>query len=78
MPNPFSAENVRKSVHDTLDQGLAAIPDGKRSAVLIDATNERVQILLAIKAGESWQLTGGAVYDGEHVAGHVSVVGSWK
>lgn len=73
----FSPENVRKAVHASLDEAMRAVPKGKRSAVLIDATNERVQLLLAIKAGDSWQFTADATYDGSHVAGHVSLLGSW-
>jgi hypothetical protein len=79
MPDsPFSLASTAKSVHATLDEALLAIPDGKRSAVLIDATNERVQMLLAIRAGAHWQIAGGAVYDGDHVTGHVTVAGSWR
>lgn len=78
MPDIFSPANLQKAVHDTLDQALTAIPDGKRSAVLVDATNERVQLLLAIRAGETWTIAGGAVYDGAHVQGRVAIAGSWK
>ena len=78
MPNIFSLANTAKSVHASIDEALLAIPKGKRSAVLIDATNERVQMLLAIRAGDNWQIAGGAVYDGAHVAGRVSLAGSWR
>lgn len=74
----FSPENTSKSVHDTLDAGLAAVPEGRRSAVLIDATQDQVQLLLAVRAGDSWQIAGGAVYDGRHVKGKVAVMWSGK
>jgi len=78
MPDFFSPANLAKSVHDTLDEATAAIPPGRKSAILIDATNERVRMLLAIKAGDNWTIAGGADYDGAHVTGRVSIAGSWK
>lgn len=78
MSDFFSPSVLAKSVHDTLDEATAAIPPGRKSAVLIDATQERVRLLLAIKAGDNWTIAGGADYDGNHVTGRVAVAGSWK
>jgi hypothetical protein len=77
MADIFSAAKLAKSVHDTLDGATAAIPPGRKSAVLIDATNERVRMLLAIKAGDAWTIAGGADYDGKHITGKVAIAGSW-
>lgn len=78
MSDFFSPAQLAKSVHDTLDEATAAIPPGRKSAVLIDATNERVRLLLAIKAGDNWTIAGGGDYDGHHVAGKIAVVGSFR
>jgi hypothetical protein len=78
MPDIFTAANLAKSIHASLDDATAAIPAGKKSAVLIDATNERVRMLLALKAGDNWTIAGEMAYDGDRVLGKVSVAGSWK
>lgn len=77
MPDIFSPENLAKSVHQTLDEATAAIPDGKRVAVLVDATQDQVHVMLAMRAGDHWRLSGTAGWDGAHVAGRIAVAGSW-
>ena len=78
MSDFFSPAQLAKSVHATLDEATAAIPPSRKSAVLIDATQERVRLLLAIKAGDNWTIAGGGDYDGKHVQGKISVAGSWR
>jgi hypothetical protein len=77
MSDLFSPANLQKAVHDSLEQATAAIPEGKTGALLLDATTDRVQVLLAVKAGDAWTISGVAQYDGHHVAGKVAVAGSW-
>lgn len=78
MSDIFSPSKLRKAVHASLDDATAALPPGKRGAVLIDATQDRVRALLVFKAGDAWTVAAEAQYDGEAVAGKVAVAGSWK
>jgi hypothetical protein len=77
MSDLFSPSSLQKAVHDSLEQATAAIPPGKNGAILVDATTERVQVLLAERVGESWTFSVGVAYDGNHVSGKVAVAGSW-
>jgi len=78
MPDLFSPAALRKSVHDSLDKAQLAIPPGKHGAVLVDATTDGgAQVLLVHRIGDAWTVMGQADYTGHHVAGKVSIAGSW-
>lgn len=77
MSNLFSPANLQQAVRDSLEESIATIAPGKKGALLIDATSERVQLLLAAKVGDAWTIAGTAAYDGHHIAGKVAVAGSW-
>lgn len=80
-PDIFSPDQLRQSVHDTLDQALAAIPPGKSGALLVDGTvthdGGEARVLLAQRVGKDWQVQVGGEWDGHHVAGKVALAGSW-
>jgi hypothetical protein len=77
MSSLLSPANLQKAVRDSLEESIATIPPGKKGALLVDATSDRVQIHLAEKVGDAWVIAGTVAYDGRHVAGKVAVAGSW-
>jgi len=77
VPDLFSPAALRKSVHDSLDDAMLAVPPGKHGAVLVDATSDRVRALLVTRIGKDWSVMGAADYDGHHVDGKVAIAGSW-
>lgn len=81
-PDPLSPSVIAKSVHDTLDQAMAAIPAGKSGAVLIDGTigldgKPAAQAVIVQKIGANWAVAASAAWDGAHVEGKVAIEGSW-
>jgi hypothetical protein len=86
MPDPtpiFTPAALSKSVHDTLDQAMVAIPPGQDGAILIDGTvtsagRPAAHVLIATRIGDHWQLAAGAGWDGHAVEGKVAMMGSWK
>lgn len=73
MPNPFDPSNTAHSVHDTLEDAYAAIPPGKRRALIVDAsTKDRaVTALYVERLDHGWSVAldgewrGGAKVDGK-------------
>lgn len=59
-------------------ESFAAVPDGKRGALVVIADEHGSRALLAAKLGDHWKVAagGGADWAGP-VTGTVAVVGSW-
>lgn len=81
MPSPFSPEVIAKSVHDSLAQAYAALPEGKSHALIVDATTEgggNVRALYVQRVGDGWNVALEGVWNGrEHAAGKVSLLKAW-
>lgn len=81
MSEIFTPDGLRQSVHDTLDAALAAIPDGKSGALLVDGTlthgGAAARVVLAQRVGKTWAVSIGGDWDGHHVGGKVAIAGSW-
>lgn len=81
MPSIFSPEALRQSVHDTLEQSLAAVPEGKTGAIIIDGTKTaaggEVQLLVVRKFGDHVAIVGGGTWDGAHVEGKFALAAAW-
>lgn len=83
--NPFSYLAEAQAVHATMDQALAAIPAGKRGALLAQAVTDQYgvtheQLMVAARIGSNWQLAGGADWDGnlkDKASISVGVMGAW-
>jgi hypothetical protein len=75
----LSPDALRRSVHNTLDEAYAAIPDGKSHVVLIDATTEAgVRALYAQRIAGGWEVVlEGAWQGGGHVDGKVAALKAW-
>lgn len=81
MAGLFSTAAIRESVFKSVDEATAAIPPGRHTAVIIDATKDAsgtsASALLVHRVGDTWAVVTEAQYDGHRVAGKVSVAGSW-
>ncbi len=57
---------------------LAAIPEGKRGALLVIADETGAQVHVAARIGDHWKVAaaGGRRWDGA-VEGKVAVIGAW-
>lgn len=77
LPDFFSPTQLAKSVHDTLDAATALLPENKKHAILIDATQEQVQAIYVQKVNDNWQLSLQGAYDGSHVKGKIATAISW-
>jgi len=83
---PLSAESIARSVHDSVNSAMAALPPDKNNAMFIDATYDKgkatgVQIgyvrRFTTDRGSEWKVVGVGEYVGTHVAGKVLVAGAW-
>ncbi len=74
-PSPFS-QNAILRVLATLNDS-AIVPAGKRGALLVLATTEGVQAVVATKLDDHWSFHAEADYSGGKVAAGVSVIASW-
>lgn len=75
MPSqtPLS-DAVKQSIADA----FAAVPDGKRGALLVLADEHGAKAMVAAKLGGSWKVAAGTAVDWTgHVSGQVSILGSW-
>lgn len=79
MPlNPFSADAIAKSVHKTLDEAMVALPEGKKHALLIDAsTDNGVKAVYVSKIDDKWQIALETGYDGHAAHGRVATALVW-
>lgn len=77
MPD-FSLASTAKSVHASLDEAFAAIPDGHRGAFFVLADETGARAVVAARIGDHWQLAAGAdkPWHGP-VSGLVGLMGSW-
>lgn len=70
MSDLLSPDVLNKAVHDTLDQAIAAIPNGKRNALLIDGTVNKdgpnFQAMWVHKVNDTWHIAVQGAYDGPH------------
>lgn len=78
MPAPFDPAALRAAVHDSLDQALASIPEGRRGALLVLVDQDGARAQVAAKLGGKWQLAAGAdrPWDGP-IVGRIALAGSW-
>lgn len=88
IPNPIPAlditpTSIAKSTHDDLNGALAAIPDGKHGALLIDGTAKdafakpQVRALVVQKIAGNWAVMTSFGWDGHHVEEKIAIGGSW-
>jgi hypothetical protein len=78
----FSPDTLRRSVHNTLDEAYAAIPDGKNHVLLIDGTvgdgSDAVRALYAQRIAGGWQVVlEGDWHGGTQVAGKIAALKAW-
>lgn len=79
MADIFSLENTQRIVRANLDEAAAAVPEGRKSALMIDATTDgQLRLVYAVKGKKGWDFGLGAGYDGHHVSGKVSVLKTWS
>lgn len=80
---PLDPAAIAKSIHDSLDSALTALPPGKDHALLIDASTgnivEAVYVQRVSQGGRwgDWSVGGAGAWTGQHVSGKVLVMGSW-
>lgn len=79
----FDPAATAKSVHDTLDSAMKALPSDARHAVIVDATydskgEKRVAGYLVERGPDGWQGVIGGEWDGASIAGKVAVMKVWK
>ena len=76
--SPFSYDSTARAVHESLGDAFAAIPEGKRGALLVIADQDGARAMLAAKIGANWQLAAGAgsAWTGK-VEGQIAIAGSW-
>lgn len=55
LPSPFSPSALQKAVETEV---LAAVPKGKRGALVAVATTEGVKVAVAARLPEGWQVMG--------------------
>lgn len=82
MPNDiFSLENTQRFVTASLDDATALVPDGKKSALIIDATKTaeggKVRLVYAYRKQGGWHFNLATSYDGHHVEGKASLIKTW-
>lgn len=80
--SPFSSQVIAKSVHDSLDEAFAQIPENRKHVVMIDATatkdDQRAKLLFAQRMPKGWNVMLGAAWDHEiGFGGKVGVLKSW-
>lgn len=68
MSDPFSPESLAKSVHNTLEDAYAAIPSGKRRALIVDASvaDRTARALYVERLGAGWSVA----LEGEYRLAH--------
>lgn len=79
----FDPAATAKSVHDTLDSAMKALPEDAKHAIIVDATVQsgdrpRVSGYYVERVPGGWQGVIGGEWDGDHVAGKVAVMKVWK
>jgi hypothetical protein len=83
VSNPFSAEQTAKAIHASLDDALAAVPEGKSNVVLVDGTYSRetgaaARALWLRKTDSGWNVLLEGRVDSTHgIAGKVATAKSW-
>lgn len=81
MSDPFDPAALARAVHDTLDQATAAIPEGKRGALLVDGRisdgKPSASLLLVTRGPHGWDLAGEMGWDGHYVNAKVAVAKTW-
>lgn len=74
----FSYATTAKSVHATMETALAAIPPEKRAALLIQATPNGAQAMVAARINGTWEVAaGGQVALHDKPSWNVALMGAW-
>lgn len=79
----FSPEAIAKSVHATLDEAFAAIPEGRSHALIVDGEyyggrGVRARALYVQRVGKGWNIALEGDWNGNNLPdGKVSLLKSW-
>lgn len=78
-PDPFGRPFASDETKTLIADALAAIPQGKRGALLVRADSQGFAIAqVAARLGDSWKVAAGAgAWIGKRPSGYVAVEASW-
>ncbi|HXG72284.1 MAG TPA: hypothetical protein VNJ04_16865 [Gemmatimonadaceae bacterium] len=79
MTDALGRPEVGKTIKESIATAFAVVPDDKRGALLIIATEDGARAHLAAKIGEHWKVAAGAgwTWETHDVGAFVSVQGVW-
>jgi hypothetical protein len=77
MSDRFSPEALSKHVFASLDDAFKGVPEGKKFALLIDATTDTAQMIVAFKPNTHWQVAFQSDWDGNKIENKISSALVW-
>ncbi len=78
MPDAYGRTPITDSVKQAIADAFAAVPAGKRGALLILVDEQGARAMLAARLGQHWKVAagGGATWRGP-ITGQVAIEASW-
>lgn len=79
MPDALGRPEVGQTIKDAISTAFAVVPEGKRGALLVIATEDGARAHLAAKIGNHWRVAAGAgwVWETRDVGAFVAISGVW-